>query len=249
MKIHFLLTLLPIVIASINSEEDAGLSAQPRSLQAQPEPVDLGLIYDYFTNDATSSRFIISVFFQAIFNLVGYGVTTFLWTTFRGANLPAAPASNVDPVTAITNQIFSDQAAATTVALAAGYAAVTSVVVVGLSQLGNPTPPATGRQTSSLFDEFGEKQAAPRIGGIDDIVSAMDGVFTVSGALRFLILQLVLNSSILLFWGVMNLLPDRVPAPNGRSHTPEAEDSFNYNQLNYDYSLYGDYDLSKNLAY
>ena len=50
----------------------------------------------------------------------------------------------------------------------------------------------------------------------------------------------------------MNLLPDRVPAPNGRSHTPEAVeavDSFNYNQLNYDYSLYGDYGLSKNLAY
>ena len=33
MKIHFLLSLLPIVIASIKSEEDAGLSAQPRLLQ------------------------------------------------------------------------------------------------------------------------------------------------------------------------------------------------------------------------
>ena len=74
-------------------------------------------------------------------------------------------------------------------------AVATSVVVVGLSQLGNPTPPPTGRQSSSVFDEFGEKQAAPRIGGIDDIVSAMDGVFTVSGALRFLILQLVLVNS------------------------------------------------------
>ena len=75
-------------------------------------------------------------------------------------------------------------------------AVATSVVVAGLSQLGNPTPPApTGRQSSSVFDEFGEKQAAPRIGGIDDIVSAMDGVFTVSGALRFLILQLVLVNS------------------------------------------------------
>ena len=71
-------------------------------------------------------------------------------------------------------------------------AVATSVVVVGLSQLGNPTPPPTGRHSSSVFDEFGEKQAAPRIGGISDIVSAMDGVFTVSGALRFLILQLVL---------------------------------------------------------
>ena len=88
MKIHFLLTLLPIVIASINSEEDAGLSAQPRTLQgiyigimsynsiskliclAQPEPVDLGLIYDYFTNDATSSRFMISIFFQVNTSLI-----------------------------------------------------------------------------------------------------------------------------------------------------------------------------------
>ena len=74
-------------------------------------------------------------------------------------------------------------------------AVATSLVVGGLSQLGNPTPPPTGRQSSSVFDEFGEKQAAPRIGGIDDIVSAMDGVFTVSGALRFLILQLVLVNS------------------------------------------------------
>ncbi len=50
----------------------------------------------------------------------------------------------------------------------------------------------------------------------------------------------------------MNLLPDRVPAPTGRSQAPEAVeavDSVNYNQLNYDYSLYGDYGLSKNLAY
>ena len=47
-------------------------------------------------------------------------MTTFLWTTFRGADLPA-PATNVDPVTAITNQIFSDQSAATIVTLAAGY--------------------------------------------------------------------------------------------------------------------------------
>ena len=71
-------------------------------------------------------------------------------------------------------------------------AVATSLVVGGLSQLGNPSPPPTGRQSSSVFDEFGEKQAAPRIGGVSDIVSAMDGVFTVSGALRFLILQLVL---------------------------------------------------------
>ena len=50
----------------------------------------------------------------------------------------------------------------------------------------------------------------------------------------------------------MNLLPDRVPAPTGRSKAPqavEAVDSFNYNQLNYDYSLYGDYGPTKNLAY
>ena len=47
-------------------------------------------------------------------------MTTFLWTSFRGANLPA-PAANVNPVTAIVNSLISDQAAATTVALAAGY--------------------------------------------------------------------------------------------------------------------------------
>ena len=43
-----------------------------------------------------------------------------------------------------------------------------------------------------MFNEFGEKEAVARIGGISDIVSTMDGVFTVSGALRFLVLQLVL---------------------------------------------------------
>ncbi len=43
-----------------------------------------------------------------------------------------------------------------------------------------------------MFNEFGEKEAVARLGGIPDIVPTMDGVFTVSGALRFLVLQLVL---------------------------------------------------------
>jgi len=250
MKIHFVLSLLPIVIASIKSEEDAGLPAQPRLLQAQPEPVDLGLIYDYFTNDATSSRFMTSILFQALFNLIGYGVTTFLWTTFRGANLPA-PTTSVDPVTAITDNIFSDQSAATIVTLAAGYAAASSIVVVGLSQLGNPSTLNTGRQSSSALNEHWETAALERTGGISDIVSAIDGVFTVSGALNFVILQLVLNSSFLLFWNVMNLLPDRNPTQTGRSKSAKAVEevnSFNYNQQ--DYAIYtGDYGLSRNIAY
>lgn len=250
MKIHFLLSLLPIVIASIKSEEDAGLAAQPRTLQAQPETVDLGLIYDYFTNDATSSRFMTSIVFQALFNLIGYGVTTFLWTSFRGANLPA-PVTSVDPVTAITNSIFSDQSAATIVTLAAGYAVFTSIVVVGLSQLGNPSTVNTGRQSSSALNGYWETPALERTGGITNIVSALDGVFSVSGALRFVVLQLVLNGSILLFWNVMNLLPDRNPAQTGRSQdadVAEEVDSFNYNQQ--DYAIYTeDYGLSKNLAY
>jgi len=252
MNIYFLLSILPIVIASIKSEENAGLSAQPRLLQAQPEPVDLGLIYDYFTNDATSSRFMLSILFQFLFNAVGYGVTTFLWTSFRGANLPA-PATNVNPVTAIVDNLISDQSAATIVTLAAGYAAATSIVVAGLSQLGNPSTLNTGRQSSSVFNEFGEKEAVARIGGISDIVSTMDGVFTVSGALRFLVLQLVLNSSILLFWNVMNLLPDRAPTQTGRSQVAEVEeavDSISNNWHYNDYSRYaGDYALSEDLSY
>ena len=71
-------------------------------------------------------------------------------------------------------------------------AAATSAVVVGLSQLGNPSTLNTGRQSSPVFNEFGKKRAEERTGGISDIVSAMDGVFTVSGALNFLVLQLIL---------------------------------------------------------
>ena len=108
-----------------------------------------------------------------------------------------------------------------------------------------------------------------RTGGISNIVTALDGVFSVSGALRFVVLQLVLvmhsylrtmneyinehfkNGSILLFWNVMNLLPDRNPTQTGRSQgtdVAEEVDSFNYNQQ--DYAIYTeDYGLSKNLAY
>ena len=59
------------------------------------------------------------------------------------------------------------------------------------------------------------------------------------------------NGSILLFWNVMNLLPDRNPTQTGRSQgtdVAEEVDSFNYNQQ--DYAIYTeDYGLSKNLAY
>ena len=70
------------------------------------------------------------------------------------------------------------------------------MVVVGLSQLGNPSTLSAGRISSSPFDfddELGE-----RLGGGLDIVSMIDGVFTVSGALRFLVLQLVLVKCILI---------------------------------------------------
>ena len=39
---------------------------------AQPETVDLGLIYDYFTNDATSSRFMTSIVFQVKSDFQGF---------------------------------------------------------------------------------------------------------------------------------------------------------------------------------
>ena len=55
-----------------------------------------------------------------MFNIVGYGVTTFLWTSYRGDALPA-PATNTDPLTAITDNLLNDQSAATIVVLAAGY--------------------------------------------------------------------------------------------------------------------------------
>ena len=48
-------------------------------------------------------------------------MSTFLWTTYRGDDLPAPPATGVDPVTAIINSLLSDQAAATVIALAGGY--------------------------------------------------------------------------------------------------------------------------------
>ena len=59
------------------------------------------------------------------------------------------------------------------------------------------------------------------------------------------------NASILLFWNVMNLLPDRVPAPTGRSAEAEVRevgDSLSHIQP--EYALYtGDYSLNRDLAY
>lgn len=48
-------------------------------------------------------------------------MTTFLWTSYRGDDLPAPPSTGVDPVTALLDSLLSDQAAATVIALAAGY--------------------------------------------------------------------------------------------------------------------------------
>ena len=70
------------------------------------------------------------------------------------------------------------------------------MVVVGLSQLGNPSTLSAGRISSSPFDFYDE--LGERLGGGLDIVSMIDGVFTVSGALRFLVLQLVLVKCILI---------------------------------------------------
>ena len=82
------------------------------------------------------------------------------------------------------------------------------MVVVGLSQLGNPSTLSAGRISSSPFDF--DDGLGERLGGGLDIVSMIDGVFTVSGALRFLVLQLVLVKCILIGNG-KNYFFSRIP--------------------------------------
>ena len=67
-----------------------------------------------------------------------------------------------------------------------------SVVYLGLSQLGNPSPSTSriSQKTSSIFaDDANIDRIADKAG---DIVSVLDGVFTPAAAIRFLTLQTVL---------------------------------------------------------
>merc|ERR1719325_492108 len=112
-----------------------------------------------------------------------------------------------------------------------------SVVVAGLSQLGNPSSfSASQKSGPSSVASIGLGGDTERLGAAPDLVTTLDGVFTVSGALRFVILALTLNGSIILFWSLMGLLPPRTPAASSRDLSPVAElqppqlhgDNYNY---------------------
>ena len=62
---------------------------------------------------------------------------------------------------------------------------------LALSQLGNPLP-TIKKRVSNHGDIFDRTVAGVQEKADLDVVSALDGVFTVSSALRFLILQLTL---------------------------------------------------------
>ena len=75
-----------------------------------------------------------------------------------------------------------------------------SAVVVGLSQLGNPSSFSASQKSGSVAS-IGLGGDTERLGAAPDLVTTLDGVFTVSGALRFVILALtlVLTSGLDLF--------------------------------------------------
>ena len=70
-------------------------------------------------------------------------------------------------------------------------AIASSTVFLALSQLGNPLP-TSKKRVSNHGDIFDRTVAGVQEKADLDVVSALDGVFTVSSALRFLILQLTL---------------------------------------------------------
>ena len=59
--------------------------------------------------------------FKFFFNALGYLISTILWTWYRGEDLPTTPDSAVSPLQTILDSLYSDQTAATTIAIAAGY--------------------------------------------------------------------------------------------------------------------------------
>jgi len=235
MKVLFLVT---IVCATIYAEEEAS----SRLFQAQPEPVDLGLIYDFFTaSEDNISRFQVASVAQFIFNAIGYVVSTFLWTSYRGDDLPAPAATGVDPVTALIDGLVSDQNAATVIALAAGYAIAAAVVYIVISQLGNPSTLAkNNRQGSGFYHSDTQDQLTDRVVNADDITRILDGVFSPSGIIRFLTLQSILQISIFLFWTVMRLLPKRVTTVERHHQETQYPADLSSNKQ-YDVDEYGNY--------
>ena len=78
-----------------------------------------------------------------------------------------------------------------------------SAVVVGLSQLGNPSSfSASQKSGAGSVASIGLGGDTERLGAAPDLVTTLDGVFTVSGALRFVILALTL---VLTFYFITNL--------------------------------------------
>ena len=80
-----------------------------------------------------------------------------------------------------------------------------TVLVLGLALLANPSTSGRKRRSSALYDDYAAEYGDPwhgdrkgrdipiqqRTGSSLNIVSVLDGIFSISGALRFLILQFI----------------------------------------------------------
>ena len=87
-----------------------------------------------------------------------------------------------------------------------------TVLVLGLALLANPSTSGRKRRSSASYDDYDADYGDPwhredregrdipiqqRTGSSLNIVSVLDGIFSISGALRFLILQFITVRSVL----------------------------------------------------
>lgn len=186
------------------------LFSQCLALQTEPEEVTLDGLYGFFTNEIVIKRFYVTIVLQFLFIAVGYLVSHEIWRIFIDPDIDTDPKFDE-----LANFLLTDQIAAGGVGISVAYGIASSLLWIGLSQLGNPLSTKkrnfdSDKSVSSSgwlqvpgdnFDRQVEEKKEISI--IDDILPS---VMTRNGVLNLILVQGVLSASFLSFWYVMEII-------------------------------------------
>jgi len=178
------------------------LTGTGATLQPEPEEVSLSGVYGFFTNELVIRKFYVVLILQLIFTSAGWLLVHEIYRVF---NPSVSTETNLEE---LSNFILSDEISLENTGIGIGYGIASSLFWLGLAQLGNPSSKRRSSDTeqSRLASQGWLKRQGEEREEISLTEDVLPSLLTRTSVLQQILINTVLTSSFLTFWGVMDLL-------------------------------------------
>jgi len=183
------------------------LTGTGATLQPEPEEVSLSGVYGFFTNELVIRKFYVVLILQLIFTSAGWLLVHEIYRVF---NPSVSTETNLED---LSNFVLSDEISLENTGIGIGYGIASSLFWLGLAQLGNPSSKRRSSDTEQsrlasqgwLPHDDLKRQGEEReeISLTEDVLPSL---LARNSVLQQILINTVLTSSFLTFWGVMDLL-------------------------------------------